>query len=72
MLSAVIISYFIQGEVVTGRGALPLSSTFPKVQYSPFGFGGTQLLAVALVNQVHEKASTAVHCQDFHPRFSRR
>ena len=70
MLSAVIISYFIQGEVVTGCGALPLSSTFPKVQYSPFG--GTQLLAVALVKQVHEKASTAVHCQDFHPRFSRR
>lgn len=28
-------------------GALPLSSTFPKVQYSPFA--GKQLLAVALV-----------------------
>ena len=33
MLSAVIISYFIQGEVVTGCGALPLSSTFRKVWY---------------------------------------
>jgi hypothetical protein len=30
MLSAAIISYFIQGEAVTGCGALPLSSTFSK------------------------------------------
>lgn len=62
--------YFIQGEVVMGCGALLLSSTFPEVQYSPFA--GTQLLAVALVKQIHEQARTAVHCQDFDPRSSRR